>query len=375
MANELAVVSQRGVTVEEKFGAVQQQQQGDTAMAAVAAREQAMVQARFIMAERHRRNWSDVRVRLLQHCDRPGFAEVAKYSKPTGNQFTNGEWVKTSAEGFSARFAEVARQEIGNLSSETTVTYEDENCRIVRATVLDLERNVSDSRDIIIQKRVEKRGKQDKKTKEWSPPEGREVLSSRLNSYNEPTYLVRATDDEVRMRQNSEISKAQRDETTRMIPRDILDDCWEKIETTLKDPKKIDPLAARKKLIDSFATLQILPSDLVTYCGCALEKISPAQLNALRSLYTAIKDGEITFQEALRLEYDGKISDESAATEKDRIIEESKAKLAEMDRQKAETGKGAAPPTEEEMDRQMREEMAQEERRERSRPVFGKKDK
>jgi len=108
-----------------------------------------------------------------------------------------------------------------NVKSSASATYEDDMVRIVRTAVIDLERNTHDFREIVIAKVVEKRGKQDKDTGEWIPPEGREVISQRLNSYGEPSYLVRATDDEVRMKQNSEISKAQRDESLRMIPKEF----------------------------------------------------------------------------------------------------------------------------------------------------------
>lgn len=303
MASVPAVID-RGHTARQEFGVTQTQSAAETAIAAVSAREQAKIQAMFIMAERHPRNWDTVRVRLLQHCERFGFAEVARYQKPAGRKKVNGEWKETFAEGLSARFAEIARQEMCNTSTETSVIYEDDLIRIVRASVMDLERNSLDAREITIAKVVEKRGKQDRATGEWTPPEGREVISQRINSYGEPSYLVRATDDEVRAKQNSEISKAQRDESLRLIPKDIRDDCEARILATISDPKKIDPAAARKKLVDSFAALGVMPDDLVTYIGCALDRCSPPQITELRGLWTAIKDGEIDFTTALKAKYD-----------------------------------------------------------------------
>lgn len=291
--------------VRHGFGELERQQQGETSLAAVVAREQAMVQARFIMAERNPRRWDDIRVRLLQHCDRPGFALIARYKKPAGKKQVNGQWVDSFAEGFSARFAEVARQEVGNLETFARVTYETEEVRVLSAGVLDYQRNNSDVRDITISKRVEKRGSQDRNTKEWRPPEGRDVVGQRTNSRGEITYLVKATDDEVKQRQNSEISKATRDETMRLIPRDILDDCLERVMATLNDPKKVDPGTMRKRVIDAFAGISIMPSDLITYLGCELEKASPSQVAELRGLYTAINDGDITFNEALEQKYGG----------------------------------------------------------------------
>lgn len=343
MANELV----RGSVQREEFAGQEIQTQAETSMAAVAAREQAMVQARFIMAERHARHWDSVRVRLLAHCDRPGFAEAAWYKKPTGKAKINGEWVDTFAEDLSVRFMEVARQELSNLDTATAVTYEDANVRIVTAFVLDLERNNRDARDIVINKVTEKRGKQNKKTGEWEPPEGREVLSQRLNSYGEPVYLCRATEDEVRQRQNAEISKVQRDETKRLIPADILQDCRDRVRLTRAKEDKRDPLAAKKKVIDAFASIHVMPDDLVTYLGCSLEKASPAQMDELRGLFTAVREGEITMTEAIRKKYEGEGTPED-------VEEVAKKKIESLQ------PKPSAAPTPEEMEAATREQLARE---------------
>jgi hypothetical protein len=297
------VPTQGGVTVRDEFGGRQVQTSAETAIAAVAARERAKIEAMYLMAERHPRNWDTVRVRLMSHCERPGFAEIARYKKPAGKKQINGQWVDSFAEGLSARFAEIARQEMGNTSVESNVVYEDDLIRIIRAAVIDLERNNNDAREVTIAKAVEKRGKKNQKTGEWAPPEGREVLSQRINSYGEPVFLVKATDDEIRNKQNSEISKAQRDESLRLVPKDIRDDCEAQILATLHDPKKVDPTAARKKVIDGFAKISVFPEDLVNYVGCSLDRISPSQLDELRGLWTAINDGDTTFQEALKARY------------------------------------------------------------------------
>lgn len=295
---------QRGVIARQEFTGQQAQAQSETASSAVAAREQAVTNARFIMAERHPRSWDTVRVRVLQHCDRPGFAEVARYKKPAGKKQINGQWVESFAEGLSARFAEVARQEMGNTIAESSVVYEDDLIRIVRASVTDLERNNTEAREITVAKVQEKRGKQNGRSGEWEPPAGREVMSSRINTYGDPVYLCRATDDETRNKQNSEISKTHRDCSLRLIPKDIRDDAEERILATIADPKKTDPAAARKRIIDAFAKLGVIPEDLIAYIGCPLDRISPAQLDELRGLHTAVKDGETTFNDALRAKYD-----------------------------------------------------------------------
>lgn len=299
-----ALMPTRGSVARQEFGVGEIERRAETSSAAVAARERAKIEAAYIMAERHPRSWDLVRVRLLAHCDRPGFAECARYRKPVGKKNINGQWVQQFAEGLSTRFAEVARQEMANTITESSVVYEDHLLRIVRASVIDLERNNIEAREFTVAKAVEKRGRQSKTTGKWEPPEGRDIISERLNSEGIPVWLVSATEDEVRQRQNSEISKVTRDCSLRMVPKDIRDEAEARCVATLADPKRTDPTAARKRLIDSFAQLNVMPDDLVTYIGGALDRISPAQLDELRGLYQAIRDGEISFNAALKAKYD-----------------------------------------------------------------------
>jgi hypothetical protein len=50
----------------------------ETAASAIAAREEAEIQARYIMALRRPRDTENFRVALLKECKRPGFAEKAE---------------------------------------------------------------------------------------------------------------------------------------------------------------------------------------------------------------------------------------------------------------------------------------------------------
>lgn len=321
-------------------------------MAAVTAREQAKIQAAYIMAERNPRNWMKTRTRLLEHCSRFGFAEVARYCKPTGRQQNRktGQWEDTFAEGLSARFAEVARQEMGNLASSTSVVYDDDKLRIVRAEVMDLEHNIIDSREIAITKVTEKRGKKNKQD-EWEPPEGREILGQRINTKGEPVYIVRATEDEVRLRQNSEISKSQRDETLRMIPKDIRDECEARIVATVNDPTKVDIITIRKRTVDAFRQIGVSVEELNTYIGKPIDDLTLKQITELTGLHAAIKDNETTMTEALRAKYDQPGSAALAEAEAEK-------KLAAM-KPAAEQQSPKETP-EEEMDRLTREAAAAE---------------
>lgn len=353
-----SAMAERGLVRRDEFGSQQVQTQAETSMAAVAAREQAKIQAAYVMAERHPRMWDVVRRRMLDHCQRYGFAVIARYRKPVGKELINGEWVEKHAEGLSTQFAQVARQEMGNLSAETSVVYEDNRLRIVRAGVVDYERNTHEWREIAIAKTVEKRGK--RKGAGWEAPDGREVISERQNTRGESIFLCVATDDEVMKRQNAEISKAHRDCTLRMIPKDIRDEAEAVIETIKREQIDRDPAAFRKKVIDSFAPEGIGPEDLMTYLGCPLDKASKAQIGELRDLYAAIKENETTFQDALKAKYN--TPDEGQEGQQEKVAAKKIASLKKEESPKSEE------PTTEEMEAATKAQLAKESEGEQEQP-------
>jgi hypothetical protein len=295
---------QQGVIAREEFGANEVARRNETAMAAVTARETAIVQAEYIYAERHPRVWAQVEVDMLSHCSRPRFAEIARYAKPIGREKVNGEWVEKKAEGFSARFAETLAQEMGNIKPVSAVTYEDDLIRVVRIGVTDLQKNIPRSREVTFAKAVEKRGK--KRGNSWDPPEGREIISQRTNSYGEPTFLCKATEDEMRSKVNSEESKTQRDFVLKLCPRDILESCLDKVlevKDQIRQGYVKDPQAAMKKVVSRFAELGIQPSDLEAYIGRSAKHFTAGDIEDLIDLGTAIRDNQTTFQQAMRDKY------------------------------------------------------------------------
>lgn len=299
---------ERGITAREEFTGVQRQNSAETALAAVAARERALVEAQYLMSERHPRIWADVRVRILDHCSRPRFAEVSRYKKPVGKKNVNGEWVNLYAAGFTIRFAESLAQEMANVKPESSITFEDDLIRIMRIGVTDLQNNLPWSREVVFAKTVERKGKK-KRDGGWDPPEGRDVISQRINSYGDPTFTVIATDDELRAKVNSEIAKTQRDFLIKLCPRDILEDCEDKINEVLAAEDKRDPKAAVKKWLDNFGKVGILPSDLMAYIGKPVEGFADKEVAELRELAQAIKEGA-SFQSCLKAKFDTTSDDE-----------------------------------------------------------------
>jgi hypothetical protein len=263
----------------DEFGARQSHALAETSSSAVAAQARAAIESRYIMALQRPRDMDSVRVRLLKECRRPSFAEVARYRKPVGK----------GIEGLSIRFVEAAFRALGNILPESVVIYEDDSKRIARVQVTDLEINLTYTRDIVVDKTIERRSIKD----------GQTALGRRINSSGEPVYIVAATDDELANKQAALESKAIRALGLRLVPGDLQDECEAAIIATKAASVKADPDAERRKLVDGFAQLGIDPRHLVEYLGHALDITTPAELLELRDVWVALRDGEATWPETL----------------------------------------------------------------------------
>lgn len=252
----------------------------ETASVAVAAQARASVEARYLVALRNPRSMDTVRVRILAACKRPKFAEAARYTKPVGGK---------SIVGPSIRFAEEAVRALGNVYVESMVLFDDDKRRMVRVTGTDLEANLSYHQDLLIEKMVERSSVRD----------GQVVVSSRLNTKGKKVYLIEATDDDLLVKQAAMTSKAVRTIVLRLLPGDILDEAMEQVEATVRAEDANDPASARKRLCDAFYDLGVEPKDLEDYLGHDLPQTTPAELTLLRTIYTALKDGEATWADVL----------------------------------------------------------------------------
>ena len=246
---------------------------------AIAAAEsvKARIQAQFLMALNKRRDIDEARDRILRACRRPAFAERVEFSKPVAGRKIRGP---------SIRFAELALAEWGNIDESSQVIYEDEDIRRIRVAVLDLETNACFSKDIQVNKTVER-----KKNK------GRQVVARRTNTQGEMVYIVKATEEELHNKESALISKAVRNEGLRLIPSDIKDEAIETAKETLRKRDAEDPEAARKKILDSFSAIGVRPKDLEQYLGHKTDSLTPAELEELRGIYRAIRDGDATWME------------------------------------------------------------------------------
>jgi hypothetical protein len=303
-----------GQVTRQEFGAQQVEVRGETAAAAVAAREQAAIQARFVMAMRNPRDIEAFRVAMLDECRRPSFAAVARYAKPIGRDKVYGP---------SIRFIEAAIRNFRNLAPEVTTVYDSPDLRIVRVSVTDLEANIAYATEIQIEKTIERRG-----SKNGGPPDGREVLGERRNSYGDPVYIVRATEDELAVKQAALVSKAIRTQAQRLLPGDIVEECMATVIATQAKADAQDPASALRRIIDAFHSLNVEPPDLERWAGKPIDRLQPKELQELREIYAAIREGEATWDELIATKYEG------STEEQKKVAQEKLAALLNRGKQK-----------------------------------------
>lgn len=247
----------------------------------------ALVEARCLMALRRPRNIHQARAKILEACSRPSFAEQALYRKPVGKKGNE----QVFAEGPSIRFAEEAFRALGNLWASVTVQLETSEKRVLRMDLMDLEANNTDSTIVTVPKTVERSFIRD----------GQTVLSQRMNSYGKLVYLIEANDDELQVKQQAMIAKARRDAIVRALPSDIKEDAIRKAKQTLADRDTKDPQGALKALMDAFQSeCRVMPDQIEKFLGHTLAVISPAEIMGLRGIYTAVKEGEVSWHDVLK---------------------------------------------------------------------------
>lgn len=251
--------------------------------AVVAAAESAKVriQSAYIMAMKRPRNEDQARADILRACRRPAFADSAIYHVPKGD----------GIEGLSIRFAEEALRAWKNIFVDTQVIYEDEYTRRMSVGIIDLESNTSYTQQIEIRKVVERRKKGD-----------REVISERKNKQGLTIYILATTEDELRQVEGNMISRVIRNHGLRLLPSDLKEEAEAVARETRKNADAEDPDRAKKQVLDSFGLIGVQPENLNEYLGhkdISLDTITPAQLGEIRSLFTAIRDNDTTWQQAL----------------------------------------------------------------------------
>jgi hypothetical protein len=114
----------------------------------------------------------------------------------------------------------------------------------------------------------------------------------------------------------------------RIIPADILDECKDMCKQVKLAEYASDPAGAKKRLYDSFDSLNISPVMLKEYLGH--DNPSPVELDKLRGIFTAIRDGQTNWREVMEsVEDKTKTNPFSPKTKEKTAIEKAEAAAAE----------------------------------------------
>jgi hypothetical protein len=267
-------VHQTGLTTDVTVG-------NELSPAAAAAQAKAEIEARIIHAMQCPRNIDQFRLDLLHDCERPRFAEIALFEKPVGGK---------NIVDFSIRFIEAAIRCWTNMHIVSRITSLNDDHVTLSVGVLDVQTNTSFTIEAVVEKLVERR----------EVKQGRVAKGMRQNTYGDTVYLIEANHDEVRNLIGSERSKIIRDNVKRLLPRDVLDECRERIEATLADATAKDPDSAKRKVLDKFAKLGVSAVMLQAYLGRPLETMNAKDLTDLAPLYNGLKEGEFTWADVTK---------------------------------------------------------------------------
>lgn len=333
--NALVPAAEAGVSTRQGFESTEIMRSAETSQTAMAASQKALTEARFVMSMRRPRQWFDIRRNVLTLCQDPQFAAEALYTKPIGKTPDNWKDMdkrerlrqapKDWPRGFSIRFVEAALFECGNFDVDTTVVFEDESQRITRVTVMDLEKNSAYGINIVTKKTVERRypPKLNGKINEDI------IIGTRTNTYGDLVYILEATDDEVKIKEAANVSKAIRTMGERLLPPHFKREWRDAIERAIMDQAAKDPLGELKKLLDAFANLGVAPSLLDAYLDHPASASTPAEILELRGVCVALANGDCTWKDAMLAKHgneDGEAAPESEAGKKlaDRIAAQMK---------------------------------------------------
>jgi hypothetical protein len=298
---EQALVRAPGEVQTNQMGEITHRAAVDVATATQVAHAQAAVQARYVMAIQRPRSEDNFRAKLMTLVKDPEFAALCEYARPVGKEKNaQGRWVEKVAKGPTIHLLRTALRLFGNNSSEPAVITETPDLRIGAVTISDYETNFHVVRTFTIEKRIEKRGYQNRQTGTVDPPPGREILGTRITTEGEEVYIVRMNLDELRKEELRQTALAKRAAAEEFLPRHIIRAALLQAVKTTHDADAKDPQGAKNKLIDAFAELRVMAVDLEQYLGHTLERLTSDELSELRGVWTRISNEEATWEECIR---------------------------------------------------------------------------
>jgi hypothetical protein len=273
----------------------------------------ARIQSAYTMALRNPRDnrIESIRQNVLRECQRPSFcapdeakygSSLAIYAVPRGKVQVNGKWVDNLIQGPTIRFAEMLLREWGFLSIEVNPMGETDDYKLLQVICTDYQACNFTSEIVSVPKSVERKKQRGDD----------ELISQRTNSYGDPVYLVKATDDEIAMKTNALVSKARRNLILQAVPGWLIEEAIVKVRETARDKDAKDPAAAKRKLFDAFSTVGVSAQQLTEVIGHGND-LSPAELEDLRGYFSGIKEGYTTWAAIIAAKEEHKDDDGTAS--------------------------------------------------------------
>lgn len=239
----------------EMGGTQMQPVQVNAAMAMSTTREAQEVQAAVFMAKRFPRDENAALARIAQSCQRRGLAEKAIYSYPKGGQNVTGP---------SIRLAEAIAQSWGNIQSGVVELEQRPGESMCMSYCWDLETNTRDTKIFTVTHTVQTK-------------KGAKVLTDPREIYEHVA---------------NQGARRKRACILAVIPKDVVDSAMEACQKTLASGQK-EPLIDRlRRMVDVFRTELSVPLECIEkYMGYKLDSFTEMDMNTLRGVYTAIRDG------------------------------------------------------------------------------------
>lgn len=237
--------------------------------ASTIAREEAEVKAAIVLARQCPRNELGAYTRIMRSCERPTFAEKARYSFPRGKQ---------QIEGASVQMAREMARCWGNIRTGIRIVSIDDQLVHVKGYAYDMETNAYVENEAKFNRLVQRKDRQTGETR-WVQPDERDLRE-----------LV-----------NKHGAMCVRNSILQILPPDIKEDALTKVKATIQAAAsgelKQDRGAAIKRLVLAFSELQITTAMLTDYLGHEIELVTDEEVADLRGVYTSIRDGQAKREE------------------------------------------------------------------------------
>lgn len=234
------------------------------ALAAI-QREKTELESAIIVAKRFPRDENAAYTKIVKTCQRPGFAEGARYAFPRGG---------TTVSGPSVLLARELARVWGNIRYGLRIVSVDDDQVHIRGYALDLESNAYVEAEDRFAKLVQRKvGKGPSARTEW----------------------VKADERDLRELINRRGAILVRNSLLQLIPPDVTEDAQRIAQETLRKAAagdlKQDRAAAIRRLALAFDELGVSTEMLAEHLGHDLDLITEEELTELRGVYTSIRDG------------------------------------------------------------------------------------